>query len=257
MIFRSRVAQMRARMRAMQPEGMPIEPHTWPLWARVAARMWGLYVRAGEAKEALLRRIHPRRMRIVPHSWPLWARMCPCDLHFCDFLQQRRVRSRSIFHLGTGGHHLVGLRNRIDDLGNVILGVTVSPDEIKRYVKLVVRDPSLGQNYKVLFTDVHDLQAASLPEFDLVTLFHLCESGSTTGSGHLLSDEEVLGLLTSKLRPGGLLALYRESIGYPRLRPIIVAAMAAGTLRHLEDYKSLEILEVPARTGPPTARGSK
>jgi hypothetical protein len=188
--------------------------------------------------------MQPGRMRIAPHSWPLWARMCPCDLHFCDFLHEREVRSKSIFHLGTGGHHLLGLRNHIDDLGNVILGVTVSPDEMKRYVKLVVRDPVLGRNYKVLFADVHDLQGASLPEFDLVTLFHLCEVGSTTGSPHLLSDEGVLGLLASKLRPGGMLALYRNSIGYPRLQPIIAAAVAAGTLMHLEDYKSLQMLQV-------------
>jgi hypothetical protein len=206
--------------------------------------MWGVYERAGDAKEALLRHIQPGRMRIVPRSWPLWARMCPCDLHFCDFLQERKVRSQSIFHLGTGGHHLVGLRNRADDMDNVVLGVTLSPDEIKRYLKLVVRDPILGQNYKVLFADVHDLQAASLPDFDLVTLFHLCESGSR--SGHLLSDEGVLRLFASKLKPGGLLALYRESIGYPRLRPIVTAAIAAGTLKHLEDYKSLQILHVPS-----------
>lgn len=230
MIFRSRVSVVAQR---------------WPLWARAGAKVWGMYERAGEAKEALLRRIQPGRMRIVPHSWPLWARMCPCDLHFCDFLQQRNIRSRSIFHLGTGGHHLVGLRNRVDDMGNVILGVTVSPDEIRRYVKLVVRDPILGQNYKVLFANVHDFAAASLPDFDLVTLFHLCELGSPTGSGHLLSDEGVLSLFTSKLRPGGLLATYRESLGYPRLRPMIAAAMAAGRLEHLENYMSLQILRVP------------
>jgi hypothetical protein len=106
---------------------------------------------------------------------------------------------------------------RVDDMCNVILGVTVSPNEIKRYVKLVVRDPILGQNYKMLFTDVHDLQAASLPNFDLVTLFHLCEFCSTTGSGHLLSDEGVLALLTSKLKArrvaGPLPAVARLSAG--------------------------------------------
>ena len=52
------------------------------------------------------------------------------------------------------------------------------------------------------------------------------------------------GLLTSKLKPGGLLALYPQSLGYRRLRPIIEAAMAAGTLEHREDYKSLQILQV-------------
>jgi hypothetical protein len=221
----------------------------WPFWARAAGRAWGVYERTGRAKEALLRRIQPGRMRIVPHAWPLWARVCPCDLHFCDFLQERKVRSKSIFHFGTGGHHIVGLRNRVDDMRNVILGVTVSPDELKRYVKLVIRDPILGQNYKVLFADVHDLQAASLPNFDMVTLFHLCEFGSATGSGHLLSDEGVLSLLISKLKPGGLLALYSQSLGYQRLQPIIAVAMAAGILEHREDYKSLQILQVRNEAG--------
>ena len=223
---------------------MRVVVNSWSFWARAVGRAWAVYEKMGHAKELLLRRIQPGRMRILPHSWPLWARMCPCDLDFCDFLQERNVRSKSIFHFGTGGHHIVGLRNRVDDMGNVILGVTVSPSEIKRYVKLVVRDPILGQNYKVLFADVHDLQAASLPNFDLVTLFHLCEFGSAAGSGHLLSDEGVLGLLTSKLKPGGLLALYPQSLGYRRLRPIIAAAIAAGTLEHREDYKSLQILQV-------------
>jgi hypothetical protein len=82
-----------------------------------------------------------------------------------------------------------------------------------------------------------------------VTLFHLCEFDSATGSVHLLSDEGVLDLLISKLNPGGLLALYRESIGYRRLQPIIAAAMAAGKLVHNEDYKSLQILQVRNETG--------
>jgi hypothetical protein len=223
---------------------MRVVDNRWPFWARAVGKVWAVYERTGHAKEALLRRMRPGRMRILPRSWPLWPRMCACDLHFCDFLQERTIRSKSIFHFGTGGHHIVGLRNRIDGMSNVILGVTVSPNEIKSYMKLVVRDPILGQNYKVLFGDIHDLQAASLPNFDLVTLFHLCEFGSATESGHLLSDEGVFRLFTSKLKPGGLLALYPQSLGYRRLRPIIEAAMAAGTLKHSEDYKSLKILQV-------------
>lgn len=226
------------------PESPPVVATSWPWWARVVGRAWSFYERAGGAKEAVLRRMQPGRMRIVPHSWPLWERMCSCDLHFCDFLQERNIRSKSIFHLGTGGHHVVGLRNRSEGAGNVILGVTVSPDELKRYVKLVIRDPLLGRSYKVLFADVHDLQAASLPSFDLVTLFHLCEFSSTTPC-HLLSDEGVFDLLTSKLASGGLVALYRKSLGYRRLQPIVEAAMARGALEYLEDYKSLQLLRVP------------
>jgi hypothetical protein len=212
---------------------------------QIRARIWRVHVRMSEAKESLLRRLQPGRMRVVPHSWPLRWRVCPCDLHLCDFLKERNFRSKSIFHLGTGGHHIVGLRNSIDGLENVILGVTVSPNEMRRYLKLVIRNPILGLSYKVLFADVHGLHAASLPDFDLVTLFHLGEFGSTTGSGPWLSDSGVLDLFCSKLKPEGLLVLYKGSFGYPRLRPIVAAATAAGGLKHLEDYKSLQILQIP------------
>ena len=229
---------------------MRVVTNSWPFWARAVGRAWHVYEKMGNAKEALLRRVQPGRMRIVPRSWPLWPRMCSCDLHFCDFLQERDVRAKSIFHLGTGGHHIVGLRNRVDNLGNVILGVTVSPAEIRRYVKLVTGDPILGQNYRVLFADVRDLQPAALPSFDLVTLFHLCEFDSATEPVHLLSDEGVFGLLISKLNPGGLLALYRQSIGFRRLQPMLAAAIAAGRLKHCEDYKSLQILQIPTPLSP-------
>ncbi|HEV8018161.1 MAG TPA: hypothetical protein VGP32_06360 [Steroidobacteraceae bacterium] len=216
--------------------------------------MWRAYVRAGEAKESLLRGLQPGRMRVVAHSWPLRAKMCPCDLDLCDYLKERNFRLKSVFHLGTGGHHIVGLRNQIDGLENVILGVTVSPKEIRRYLKLVIRDPVLGQNYKVLFADVHGLHAASLPDFDLVTLFHLGAFGSTTSSGHVLSDSAVFDLFRSKLKPAGLLALYREAWVYPRLKPIVAAATASGALKHLEDYKSLQILQIPLRAASPAVR---
>jgi hypothetical protein len=183
-------------------------------------------------------------MRIVPHTWPLRSAVCPCDAHFCDFLKERNIRQKSIFHLGTGGHHLVGLRNERDDLGNFILGVTVSPGELKRYVKLVIRHPRLGQHYQVLFADVYGLRAASLPAFDLVTLFHLGEFGATTDSGELLSDAAVIELFRSKLTPGGLLAFYRGSYGYPRLQAPIAQAIESGSLKPCEDYGSLQILQV-------------
>jgi hypothetical protein len=215
------------------------------LGTQLRQRTWRAYVRAGEAKESLLCRLQPGRMRVIAHSWPLRAKMCPCDLDFCDYLRERDIRSKSIFHLGTGGHHIVGLRNQVDGLENVILGVTVSPNELRRYLKLVIRDPLLGQNYKVLFADVHGMRAASLPHFDLVTLFHLGAFGSTTNSGHVLSDVGVFDLFRSKLRPAGLLALYRDSWVYPRLQPIVAAATAAGAVKHLEDYRSLQILQVP------------
>ena len=215
-------------------------------------RLWRAYVDAGALKERVLRTLMPSRMRFIHYSWPLRPGVCPCDIHFCDYLQERNIRGKAIFHFGTGGHHLVGLRNRFDGLANDVLGLTVSPREHARYVARVVRDPSLGRSYKVLFADIYSLSASCLPEFDVVTLFHLCEFVPGDGGGHRTSDCEVLRLFCSRLLPGGLLVFYPGSYGYPQAAPFIAQAAADGHLAFVEDYyKSLAVFRVPR--GPVTA----
>ena len=137
-------------------------------------RLWRAYVRSGELQQRLMRAFNPSRLSFVAHSWPLRPDVCPCDVDLCHYLDSRAVRGRSVFHFGTGGHHLVGLRNHANGWANEVLGLTLSPSEHERYVRLVVRDPSLARHYKVLFADIYSLAAAALPTFDVVTLFHLC-----------------------------------------------------------------------------------
>jgi hypothetical protein len=203
-------------------------------------RLWRVYVRAGALKERTLRAVMPSRMRFVHYSWPLRS-VCPCDVHFCDYLVERDVRAKSIFHFGTGGHHIVGRRNLEGGLRNDILGLTLSPREHAKYVTRVVRDPELSRHYKVLFADVYSLSAACLPLFDIVTLFHLCEFAQTSSAARRMDDAQVVRLFCSKLPRGGLLLLYTGSYGYGQAAQLVSQAVAAGWLSFDERYKSLAV----------------
>jgi hypothetical protein len=188
-------------------------------------------------------------MRFVHYSWPLRPSVCPCDIHFCDYLKERNIRGKSIFHLGTGGHHLVGLQNQETGLANHILGVTVSPNELRSYVTRVIRDPVLGKYYKVMFADLYTLSASCLPSFDVATLFHLSEFTDTDVEWRM-GDAETLQLLLSKVVPSGLIFLYRGSYGYPRCEPLVNRAVADRQIAFVERYKSLDIFRTSGVPSP-------
>ena len=69
-------------------------------------------------------------LHIWDHFWDLRVKECPCDVHFCDWLDENEVSGKAIFHFGTGGHHILGLHNVEKDRKNVILdGATSALDE--------------------------------------------------------------------------------------------------------------------------------
>jgi hypothetical protein len=208
-------------------------------------RVWRAYVRVGNIKEGALRRLMPSRMNFVHYSWPLRPAVCPCDIDFCEFLQTRAVRRKSVFHFGTGGHHVVGLYNHSAGLENDVLGLTLAPPEHAKYVRQVIRDPALGRHYKVLFADLYSLSEQCLPDVDIVTLFHLGEFSDAGNPGRRMDDAGVLRLFLSKSFAGGLICFYPGSYGYRKSLPLIERAVAEGKLSFVEAYKSLSIFRVP------------
>jgi hypothetical protein len=206
---------------------------------------WRAYVRVGAAKERALRRIMPSRMQFVHYSWPLRPDVCPCDIHFCEYLRERNVRRKSIFHFGTGGHHIVGLQNQEFGLENHVLGLTASPNELWSYVTRVIRNPLFGKYYQVMFADIYTLSASCLPSFDIATLFHLSEFTDAAVDGQRMSDDDTLRLFCTKVVAGGHIFLYRGSYGYPRCVPLIDQAIADGHMAFVERYKSLDVFLVP------------
>lgn len=194
-------------------------------------RLWLAYVGIAGKLEKLRRAWSPRRLNFVHYGWPLRASVCPCDVQFCDYLRDHGVRGRSVFHFGSGAHHLVGERNLADGLGNEVLAITLAPAELRAYMRRVIATPALGRNYKVLFADIYSLGNASLPRFDVATLFHLGEFGDPQSDGRRLDDEGVLALLIDRVAQGGELLFYRGSFAFAKIHPIIERAVARGALQ--------------------------
>ena len=44
-------------------------------------------------------------------TWSLDEAQCPCDVHFVQYLEEKKVSNAAIFHFGTGNHHIVGLKS--------------------------------------------------------------------------------------------------------------------------------------------------
>jgi hypothetical protein len=167
---------------------------------------------------------------VVDRSWPLRPERCPCDVHFVEFLRAHRIGGRSIFHFGSGEHHLVGRENS-GTAPNDILAVTASRREHDAYVALVTSDPFLARHYHVLFADIYMLAPRLLPTFDLVTLFHLHEFWDAEHHRFARHDDaSLVGAFLDRLSPQGLLLFYEGSDGFVRTRPLLAQLVEDGTL---------------------------
>lgn len=113
------------------------------------------------------------RLNYWNETWSLDEAQCPCDLHFVQYLEEKGAKDKTIFHFGTGNHHIVGLKAAAG--GNAVLGITASPQEYDDYVELLIQNPRLGHTYKAYFGDIYQLDPRLLPEFDYVALFHVGE----------------------------------------------------------------------------------
>lgn len=160
--------------------------------------------------------------------WPLDVRQCPCDVHLTDWLKQEQVANASLFHFGTGDHHHVGKTQAMNGSGNAVLGVTATKPEYDSYIDLVIANPEIGKRYKVLFTDIYQLEPRLLPTFDIVTLFHLCEFWSETNAPFsTLDDAGVLKAMVAKTKPGGKVMFYTGSFAFAAARKLIDAHAGA------------------------------
>ena len=77
-------------------------------------------------------------LQIWDVNWFLDVEQCPCDAHFVEWLEENKVKGKTVFHFGTGGHHHIGLANQAKGCPNDILGITASPKEFDHFVKLAI-----------------------------------------------------------------------------------------------------------------------
>ena len=174
--------------------------------------------------------------------WGLDVAKCPCDLHFLRYLSRKGLNQQTIFHFGTGAHHLVGRENVLFQQPNEILGITASRGEYERYIDLVVDNPRIGRYYKVVFMDIYTLNPRLMPNFDLITMFHLAEHGSVCNEDvHKTADSILLEQVVSLLKPSGRIFFYKNSGrgAAERVRLLLREFCGSGRLQHYEDFESL------------------
>jgi hypothetical protein len=171
------------------------------------------------------------RLNVSEDAWPLRVDLCPCDTDFLAWLKARRIAGKSVFHFGTGAHHIVGVENAKLKRPNQVLGVTASRGEYDAYVDLVTANPSVAISYKAMFLDIYTLDARGLPDFDVVTLFHLCEFHDPVRSAYApLDDRKLVDLFLGKLRAQGRLCFYLGSNGRDAMLRLVDTFIAKGKL---------------------------
>jgi hypothetical protein len=173
-------------------------------------------------------------------KWDLHVNVCPCDVHFNEWVEAKKISQKTIYHFGTGTHHVVGQRQA--ELGNSVLAITASKEEYDAYVALVTENASIAKSYVAYFGDVYLTNPRLIPSLDIVTMFHLCEfshpnTASTDYGG--LTDRQLLDLFTAKTIPGGYVLFYPGSNDFDKAKLIIAAWEKERPVERAEDFKTL------------------
>lgn len=173
-------------------------------------------------------------------KWDLHVDICPCDVHFNEWVEATGIAGRTIYHFGTGTHHVVGRRQA--ELGNCVLAITASKEEYEAYITLVTGDSRLARSYLAYFGDIYLSNRQCLPDFDVVTLFHLCEfvqPNTSSAEYGGMDDRALLDLMTDKTRAGGHILFYRNSNGQVATGDILRAWERERPVERVDDFKTL------------------
>lgn len=182
------------------------------------------------------------KMNYWTDKWDLDVEICPCDVHFNEWIEARGLADRTVYHFGTGTHHVVGIRQAENGSGNRVFAITASKEEYEAYIDLVTENVRVARSYIAYFGDIYLTDPRLLPELDVVSMFHLCEfSYPNTDSADYggLSDRALLDVMTGRLRPGGYMLFYRNSIAFDAAEPVIAAWAAASPVERDGEFKTL------------------
>jgi len=180
------------------------------------------------------------KMNYWTDKWPLIVDVCPCDVHFNDWIAKQKLKNKTIYHFGSGTHHIVGIKQAQQK--NRTLCITASKEEYEAYVDLVTGNSAVARHYVCYFGDIYLTNPALLPELDVVTMFHLCEfffpnTASKEYGG--LTDAKLLDLFTAKTTKGGYIVFYKGSIGFDKAKPIIAKWEKKGVVKKAVEFKTL------------------
>ncbi len=186
------------------------------------------------------------KMNYWTDKWDLHVDVCPCDVHFNDWIKARKLKNKLIYHFGTGTHHVIGIEQATNKSGNVVFAITASKEEYDSYVELSTNKAQVTKSYLAYFGDIYLSNPKLLPEFDVVTIFHLCEfffpnTASKAYGG--LDDAKLLDLFTAKTKPGGYILFYTRSIAFPKAALIIAKWEKKGKVKRVGEFKTLLVYQ--------------
>jgi hypothetical protein len=180
------------------------------------------------------------KMNYWTDKWDLHEDVCPCDVHFNDWVAKEKLKNKTIYHFGTGTHHVVGIKQA--ERKNRVLAITASKEEYESYITLVTENSGVAKNYVAYFGDIYLTNASLLPDFDVVTMFHLCEfffpnTASKEYGG--MTDRKVLDLFTDKTRKGGHILFYTRSMGAEKTKAILPKWEKEKPVKRVGEFKTL------------------
>ena len=184
----------------------------------------------------------PLKMNLWDAKWDLDEAQCPCDIDFNQWIEANQIAGKTIFHFGTGTHHIVGIRQAENGLGNAVIGITASVVEYEAYFKLVNEQPHVMKSYLAYFGDIYLTNRRLLPEIDIATLFHAGEyigANTTTPEYGGVDDLGVARILLDRMRPGGHLLFYTGSFAFDKAEAIASVLEREGKLERAGPFKSL------------------
>jgi hypothetical protein len=174
-----------------------------------------------------------KTLNIYKRSWGLTPGV-ECDIHMAEYIDNNGLSNKTIFHFGTGSHHKLAKMTK----NNSVLGITASVEEYSTYIQEAINHPELAKRYKVMFGDIYTLDPQILPQFDIVTLFHLCEYSRSDCDYGQMNDEELLDVFINKLKPNGLICFFTGSNHYKQALELI---QSRTDIKKISDYKSITV----------------
>ena len=182
------------------------------------------------------------KMNFWDAKWDLDEAQCPCDIHFNEWIETNKITGKTIYHFGTGTHHIVGLTQAANGSNNVVFAITASTVEYDTYIKLALERPQVVKNYLAYFGDVYLTNPRLLPEIDVATMFHAGEFiGANTTSAEYggMDDLGVTCVLLDRMRPGGHVLFYTGSFAFDKAEAIVATLEREGKLERAGTFKSL------------------
>ena len=182
------------------------------------------------------------KMNFWDAKWDLDEAQCPCDIHFNQWLEAEKITGKTIYHFGTGTHHIVGLTQAANGSGNAVFAITASPTEYDTYIKLALERPAILKSYVAYFGDGYLTNPKLIPPLDIATLFHAGEfigENTTSPAYGGIDDLGLVRVLLDRMRPGGQLLFYTGSFAFDKAEAIVATLSREGTLKREGTFKSL------------------